>query len=226
MVPSMFGRRRYLVLAALFVLSAAGATFGFAAKLDVSSKGLTDVKGASKVPISTCTAVATADTYVDEAAPTTTYGSATTIKVRSQQNANQRSLIRVDLAGCSIPQNASVKTARLDLYLVTAPSNSRSYGTHAASASWDEATATWNAQPAAATTPTATTATGTSAGVTLSWDVVADVRAFVSGTGTNNGWLLKDQSEAAADPGVAGEFASREDTSAARRPTLVISYYP
>lgn len=208
------------------MLSAAGATFAFAAKLDVSSKGLTDVQGPSQVSLSTCTAVATADAYIDEAAATSNHGSDAAISVRSQQNANQRGLVRFDLTGCSIPQNASVKSARLDAYLATAPSSSRSYGMHAASASWEEATTTWNTQPGAAATATATTATGTSAGAILSWDVVTDVRGFVSGTTTNYGWMVKDQTENAADPGVGGALASREDTSSGRRPTLIISYYP
>lgn len=217
---------RALMSIGLVAVTAAAAATGFAAKLDVASERLTVVHADSKVPLSTCTVSASADTYLDESAPATAAGGAVVLKVRSQQSANQRALVRFDLSGCSIPQNASVRGARLDLYVATAPAASRSYAVHAATASWDEATATWNNQPTAAASATAVTATGTSADATLSWDVASDVAAFVSGATANNGWVMKDQTEGAADPGVGTDLAAREDASAPRRPTLIVSYYP
>lgn len=204
----------------------AGSSIGSAAKLDVASEHLTGFDGPTEVTLSTCTITASADTYVDESAPLTPAGGATMVKVRSQQSANQRALVRFDLSGCSIPRNASVRGARLDLYVAIAPTTNRSYSAHAAAAPWDEITTAWSNQPAASSVATSVVTTGTTAGTTLSWDVASDVAAFVSGATTNNGWLIADQSEGAAAPGVGAEFTAREDASGAPHPTLVVSYYP
>jgi hypothetical protein len=64
---------------------------------------------------------------------------------------------------------------------------------------------------------------GTATNVTREWDVVADVRAFVAGTATNNGWRIRDAVESASGE---GRFGTREDATASRRPRLVITNYP
>jgi hypothetical protein len=68
--------------------------------------------------------------------------------------------------------------------------------------------------------PTASAVTGTTAGATLSANVVYDVQAFLAGT-TNNGWLIADGDETSNATGALG---ARENATAADRPQLVITY--
>jgi hypothetical protein len=79
---------------------------------------------------------------------------------------------------------------------------------------------TWNVQPAAGAA-TATVASGTTSGVTLSWTVTADAAAFVTTPATNFGWRIKDVTESSATAQLA-VFNAREFASA--RPTLVVVY--
>jgi hypothetical protein len=118
-----------------------------------------------------------------------------------------------------------VTGATLKLYLATAPSASRTYQVFRTAASWGESTLTWNNQPSVAGSATASASTGTSSDVTLSFDVTADVRAFVAGSDTNTGWRLNDGSETSATTR-SGTFGTREAANPAQRPTLVVTYYP
>ena len=107
--------------------------------------------------------------------------------------------------------------------MFTAPTASRTYEAHLVSAAWTETGVTWTNQPAVGTL-TASTATGTTANVTLTWAVTADVQAFVDGT-TNRGWRIKDQTESSA-PTRNAVFRSAEYGTASQRPVLEVTYYP
>ena len=177
------------------------------------------------VPVSTCTLASEADTYADGGAPLSALGTATTLHVRSQVLFNKRTYVRFNIASCSIPSNARLKTSDFKLVVTTAPGSSRTYDVHRVTAAWTEAALTSLAQPAAAATATASFATGTSAGVTLTSDVLTDVGAFVTGSATNNGWRVKDRTEDAVTA-IETQFGSRENATFAERPSLVITYYP
>ena len=177
------------------------------------------------VPIVTCTLAPNADTYADGAAPLTAQGTATTLHVRTQALRNKRTFVRFDVASCSIPAVARLKTSSFNLVLTTAPASSRTYDVHAVTAAWTEAALTWLAQPATAGTATASVATGTTGGVTLVTNVMADVSTYVTGAATNNGWRVKDRTEDALST-VESRFGSRENAMVPRRPSLVVTYYP
>src|SRR5262249_10583136 len=66
--------------------------------------------------------------------------------------------------------------------------------------------------------------TGTTAGVSLHWDVTADVAAFQADPTSNFGWLIKDAQESGG--GVEFKFASDETGTLVKRPTLVVTYAP
>lgn len=200
-------------------------TTAFAAGFPVSSADVTTQRIPTTATLATCKLAPSADAYVDKAQTSTSFGTTATLKVRSQQTGNQRALLRFDVASCGISPTASVRRARLELYLNAAPSTSRSYAVYPLQASWGETTVTWTNQPASGPA-TAATATGTAAGVTLAWDVKADVAGHVAAPSTNFGWLLADAAEGLADPGIGGELASREHATSTRRPVLLISYYP
>ncbi len=187
-----------------------------AAPTTVTTKKLT----AANVPVTltTVTLTAVADTYADQGAATSNFGTATTLNVRSATSGNRRSFVRFDLS--AIPTTARVQLATLKLTMSTAPTASRSLEADKVSATWAETSLTWNVQPAAGAA-TATVASGTTAGVILSWTVTTDAAAFVTTPATNFGWRVKDVTESSATARLA-VFNAREFTSG--RPTLVVVY--
>lgn len=200
------------------VALAATMTVALAASLGVSSARVT--------LFATCTLRSSpADSDVDQSSPTSNFGTSSDLYVRSKSgNANRRLFVRLDLSSCSIPAGATVTSASLGLFMTSAPGQSRTYEARRVNASWVETSITWNTQPAVVGV-TSTVATGTTGSVRLQWNVATDVQAFVSGSATNNGWRISDQTEnAAASP--ESKFASDEHGTAAWRPTLVVGYYP
>lgn len=166
------------------------------------------------------------DSYVNQNSPTTNYGTATSLSVRSTTtgtpDTNQRTFIQFGLS--SVPSSSTIQSARLRLYLYQAPAASRNYDAHRVTATWSETGITWNNQPGVAASATSTTATGITANSWIEWDVTSDVQAFVNASLTNYGWRIKDQTE--SDP--AGDFSSlfrsKENTGAALDPQLVVDY--
>lgn len=205
---------------------AAGVHVVSAASLGVSSQRLTSHSFASTVPTTECTVTAAADAHVDESLPDTNDGSATSLRVRSfDTQRNARLLVHFDLSSCAIPAGASVQAATLDLYLSAAPASSRDHDAYRVTDAWSESTVTWNSQPTLAGSATDGAATGTVAGATVSWDLTADVTAFVAGSATNHGWLVRDRVEDAAAEQLA-QFSAREHATSGQRPTLIVRYYP
>ena len=217
--------RLAVVVPVLVVVTLAGTSLGLAEVLGVGTPRLTSSSGPVTVPVTTCTLTAVADTYADENATGTNSGTATTFNVTSRTGRARRAFVRFNLTTCAIPGVADVRTASLRLYMSTAPTATRTYDVHRATAAWVETTLTWTAQPAVAGAATASVATGTTANVTLQWDVLTDVDAFVAGTTTNQGWRVMDRTEIGGTT-FQSTFRSREFGTAAQRPQLVITYYP
>ena len=209
----------------LLVASAGRLVVGHAATLPVASERLTTHAAASQVAATTCTVAMAADSYVSKLNNASNFGTSDVLAVKSDTTSTdpRRSLVRADLSSCAIPSGAAVQSAQLALTIVTAPTVSRTFGVHRAS-SWTEGSVTWDTQPTVAAAATSSTSTGMTAGVTIRWDVKADVAAFVAGTASNDGWLVKDSAESDVDTGV--HFASREHATSSARPSLVITYYP
>ncbi len=207
--------------AALLALSASAMTLGLAAGTAVTAKRLTVDSGATSVPLERCTLSPVADSDVDAALNT---GTATTLRVRSSALGNRRAFIRFDLADCGFEADDAIRAASLSLVLGTAPASSRAHEVRRVTAAWTETGVTSVNAPAVAATATATRDTGTTAGATLSWNVLADVQAFHGGT-PNDGWRVSDATEGAATA-VEAVYRSREFATAADRPKLTIDYYP
>jgi hypothetical protein len=203
----------------------------------------------TKTPTRTATRTATApptagtsieltavrDTWIDQANVNQNKGDESALRVRPAGSGGKarRTLVAFDLA--SIPAGSCVSSARLRLRLTGVQSASRSYGVHRLTEAWTEGRgrsnsgATWRTRDGAAawtaaggsfvSTPTASTGVGRIKGATIEWNVTADVATFLSGSAQNQGWLIKDGSDANA-----GEFrfASREHGTAAARPRLVV----
>lgn len=165
------------------------------------------------------------DSYVDMNLSSTNYGGLTELHVRSTNtgnpDTNQRTFLQSSTAG--IPPTATVVSATLRLYMFGAPTATRNYDAHRATATWAESTITWATQPAVAASASATTATGTTSNVWLEWTVTSDVQGFINGSLSNYGWRLKDQVESSATDHLA-QFYSKEQTEVTQDPQLVVSY--
>ena len=212
--------RAYRLMAGLLLVSATGTTLGLAAGTGLSTKRLTTYSAATSVPLERCTLTAVADSDVDSLFNT---GTATTLRVRSSNFGNRRAFVRFDLASCGLGADDAIRAATLSFSLGTAPGSSRMHEVRRVTAAWSETGITSSNQPAVAGSATAVQPTGTTAGARITWNVLADVQAFRSGT-TNNGWRISDATENAGTA-VEGVYRSREFATAADRPRLTIDYY-
>lgn len=189
---------------------------GSAASLGVGSTSLTSWKSAATVGCTspgTQTLGASADTYVNQNAPTTNFGTQTSISVRSlNANRNRRGLVRFNLP--AIPAGCSVTSARLRLF-ATAADAGRTLQALRVNASWAETTVTWNTQPAT----TGAAATVASATGWREWTVTTHVTAMYAGA--NNGFLVRDAAESNGTQ-VTSTFNSREAGS--NTPQLVVTF--
>jgi hypothetical protein len=180
--------------------------------------------------------VAVQDAWIDQSNVTQNKGTDTNLRVSPANAKLRRALVQFDLS--SIPATACLSSATLMLKLTAVQSPGWTIAAHRLTQSWTEGTGrsnsgvTWSRRDGATSwttaggsfvaTATAEVFTGTSNGVTLQWDVTADVAAFVAGTAPNYGWLVKDSNEGT---GKESRFASRE-TNTANRPQLQITFVP
>jgi unsaturated chondroitin disaccharide hydrolase len=146
-----------------------------------------------------------ADTYVDQANPTTSYGSAKKLGVVGGGNAKQ-AFIRFVVAG--IPAGAAINSAKLHLFVVNDSSGGGTFY-RITNTSWPEST-TWNTKPSIDGPQLSTLGA-----VTLNAAVEVDLTPAVAGNGT--------YSFAIAMPGTNTNnlaYASREATTVTSRPRL------
>jgi hypothetical protein len=211
---------------------------GAAASLSLTSQGFT--------PYRTCTLTATPstmtsiiDSTVKQASATTNFGTATTNSVSSASAANQRLYIKFDLTQCSpaIPSSATVRLATMRIYMSAIPAACRTIDIFAATTSWTEAAITWNNQPFGTTLNNPASGSRTdsfdvgtpagcanqAAGYVTGAEVTTDVSAFVAGTTTNNGWMLRDDVESSATARTA-TFSAKNLGTLAQTPQLVVTY--
>jgi outer membrane protein assembly factor BamB len=155
----------------------------------------------------------TRDATVNQAAPATNNGAATTVSTHTAQNANQRSLLRFDLSTTGLNSNSALKTSTLNLVPTTPLFLSRNQEAHriTGATDWTELGVTWNtrdgvlawATPGGDFDPTATATqpSGTTAGTVVSFNVLSDStsanipQGWINGTIPNYGLLVKDQLE-------------------------------
>lgn len=212
--------RRIALIGAAFVLAFAGVAS--AAALAVDADSLTVLRIPGTVPVKTCTISAVSDAFVDEALPDTAAGTAPTVEVAGGP-ADRRAFVRFDIAACSIPAGAEVRSAALAMVLVAAPAETRSWSVRRVTDAW-AGDVTWNTAPAVAAASTSSASTGIAAGATLQWSVLPDVAAVVSGAALDRGWRIADADETPVAP-VGGTLASSEAVDAGTRPTLTVTWF-
>ena len=232
----MRSRCRFAVAAAA-ILAATTATVE-AASLNLSSQHLTSLATCALASYPAAAPVA-ADSFVSQALPTTTSGSATVTSVTSLSGANVRGYVRFDLTQClvALPATSIVRAAALRLFVTTMATACRTLDIFAAPSSWTESTVDWQTQPVGTATNnppsaqrTSSAQVGSPAGCAnrtvnqyVLWDVSADLSKFVAGTATNSGWLIRDDTEDSST--VRSEvFASQDAGTLSQAPQLIVSY--
>ena len=231
------GPARLVLLAVVVTVLIAKAAF--AAGLTFTSQALT--------PYRTCvitgtpaTTTAVIDASVRQATATTNFGTATSNDIASGSAANRRLYVRFDLTQCSpaIASSAVVRLATLRMNPSVLPAVCRTVDVFRVTATWTEAGITWNNQPfgTAINNPASGSATdtfgaGTAAGCentatgvyTTGGVVTSDVAAFVAGTATNFGWMLRDDVEGSATVRTQ-TYAAKNLGTASQAPQLVITW--
>lgn len=228
-------RRGAWSLVAVAVVTTSSA---YATSLSLASKPLT----ALKTCVLTATPAATTtetDSEIRQANPNSNFGTTNAINIASGSGANRRGYLHFDLTKCSpaIPTSASVKLATLRLFVTTLPAVCRTHDIFRVTAAWTETVITWNNQPFGTTInnpPTAQRTASLDVGASpcqnstntqyvSGWDVTTDVAAFVAGTATNDGWMIRDDVEGSV-PTRTGTYSSKNLGTLSRSPQLVVGY--
>ena len=138
------------------------------------------------------------DATIDRKRPDVPLGSGTQLQVRNDDGGSLGweidTLIRFDLEG--VPTGVSIESATLHIYYYAWEDNNPAGRTHRCrrlELDWDEAFVTWNGRPAWSSEISAEATVPGSPGQWMSWDVTADVQAFVAEPDMNFGWVLRDE---------------------------------
>jgi hypothetical protein len=158
------------------------------------------------------TLTSTADSYVQQGAPTTNSGTATTMLVQPNSGAVRRSLVNFDLP--LTPDGCTVTSASLKLW-VSATGGSRTMNAYQSGGTWTETGVTWNNQPA--NTGSAVGVTSTAASSWTTWTVTSIVQAQYSGS--NYGFIVQDSNEGSGT--TSQTYHTRENTN---DPQLVVTF--
>lgn len=177
------------------------------------------------------------DTFLYDDSATTNYGTNVTLFVGDTGGARYRTLIKfAGLSDGTIPPGAVISAATLSLYCYGENSgNARTLRVFRLKRAWVEAQATWNIYSTGNNWQTAggfgandceqtdigsrafsaTETTGEYKDFSLT---VADIQAIVNGTWTNNGFLIK------ADTESNDRYSFYSSDNAANKPKLTITY--
>lgn len=220
-------------------ISAAGLMPGAAASLGLTSQVLTPYR-TCVITATPSTTTAVIDASVRQATPTSNFGTITTNDVASAAAANRRLYVSFDLAQCRplIPATATIRLATLRLYITALPAACRTIDIFRVTSAWTESGITWNNQPFGTTinTPASGSATDsftagavagcqnlTTGAYVVGVNPTTDVQAFVAGTATNFGWMLRDDVEGSATARTQTTSAKNLGTLA-QAPQLIVTY--
>jgi len=158
-----------------------------------------------------------ADTWINQALPSTNYGSDTLLNVGRNAGNARHALLKFDTS--SLPSSLVVISASLELYsqinLLNAPEAANDIYADAVIGPWDETAVTWNSKPV---TQTMGDPPSVYSQNWMRWDVTNIVRGWYSGTIANHGIQLRPDSAYPANR----EFSALPSPNAAR---LTIAYH-
>ena len=170
------------------ITTTGAATLGHAAGMSVSSARVSTFRPAQLPPACTSqTVYADVDTWVNQAAATTTYGADGQVLVRARGGNAARTLVHFPLP--ANPGSCTLGSATLRLFNApTTGSTGRTIAVNPAATAWDNNT-NYNTMPA----PAGTAVNATSAAGWMTWSVKAHVDAFYAGS--NTGFVVRDVNE-------------------------------
>ena len=209
--------RRVAILLAATVGVSAGVAY--AATLSVTSWHLW--AGSQALTKATCTLTpSTTDTYVTQATPGGSNGSATTMLVRSNSGSADWSFVYFDLSSCAIPTTGGADTATLTLFITSTPAG-RTITVTPVLTSWSN-TLTWTAAQSLSYGSRDDDVRDRDDEATRRspCTVTVDVDALIKNPSASFGWRLSDTGSGNATT----TFASSNNGTAADRPQLVINY--
>ncbi|HYA01271.1 MAG TPA: DNRLRE domain-containing protein [Candidatus Binatia bacterium] len=215
-----------LALSALLTLSTAAA-----ASLSLTSQALTPIRNCilSGYPSTTTDVI---DAMVEQNNPNTNYNNATNSVMSHSGNTNRRTYVEFLVADCvpAIPPTATIRSATLRLYATAVPAGTcRTDDVFAATSAWTETGITWNTQPTSNSTRTtymqigSTCTSNNAAGYVTGWNVTGDVQSYVSGSASDDGWMIRDDAESSATSYTA-TYEAKNGNSTTENPELIISY--
>jgi hypothetical protein len=189
-----------------------------------------------------------ADAWLDQASSATNHGADPTLQVRSLKTGgtsrNQRTLVLFDLSSIS---RSGIKAATLALFMSAVPTGAgtpRTYNVSRVTSFWTEPDVTWNNRLPSSTlwtssmgvcppncgggdfgAVTASTSTPVAPG-TMSWTITSDVQKYFGGAPPvgSYGAIISDSVEDAAALTFTGTFSSKENGTAANRPSLTVDF--
>ncbi|RME80270.1 MAG: DNRLRE domain-containing protein, partial [Caldilineae bacterium] len=152
--------------------------------------------------------------------PNNNYGTDDKLKVDSELFDRWRSLIQFDLS--SVPPASTIVSATLSMYLDKSKgSQTESIEVHRVTASWDEATVTWNSVSGGQYDPTIVDSIVAGNKGWKQWDVQTLVQEWIDGTYSNYGMILLSPSNSGNNE---KKFISSDSNKADKRPKLEICY--
>jgi len=164
------------------------------------------------------------DSTVETKNPITNYETLTFCEIGRNTPDILRIYIQFDLS--TVPADAVVVDANLKLYQYSTFGDANfTIGLHKVISAWDESTITWNLQPTCSVDAEITSDITAGVFVWKSWEIDTLVQAWLDGSITNYGVVLKDTDEASVGFGGAYFWASDYTTDTSKRPELVIDYY-
>jgi hypothetical protein len=161
------------------------------------------------------------DSYIDQLQPALNHGADTTFRVRPNNNAERRGVLRFDLS--AIPANASITSAKLYLYETRQIPGQITY-LYRVTTSWSENTVTWN-NPWAATGGDFDKSIAFAsfmpdhANCMVTLDITTLVQRWVNRAYPNDGILLYS-----TGPNRSIIYISKENAITQQRPRLDVSY--
>ena len=161
------------------------------------------------------------DTFIYEREPNRCYGQTQSeywfeLWVASLSGWDARILLKFPIKN-SVPSNAIIDSARLELFMTYAPQTSRTYDVHRLLDDWAEewvgelAGATWNNQPRHEPTITDSTTSGISTEVIKRWTVTSDVQSILNNEYPEFGWMIKDHQEDVTQWDLQARFVSKDN---------------
>jgi hypothetical protein len=202
---------------AIVVAMSSSAGVAYAASLGIGSQMLFAWSQTLTRGMCNQTSTTADDTYVQQAAPTSTAGGTdTNLTIGGVAGSQDYGFIRFDLSGCALPTTAGADSATLTL-IVTTKSND-TISVFPLYSSWSSSTLNWNGLGGLTIGATATTTFVPSTPGAVAVPVTADVDAAIK-AGTLWGWELRDTSGTATSG-----IGSAENSAAGKRPSLTLSY--